>query len=247
MAGVRALVIGVVVSLAASPARAVFPLAVDDADTVPPDELQLNAGWFYGRYERFELQTAPINPVFGLGPDVELGATFGYQHRSGGPLGSSGDVTDLVLGTKWRAWHRDGLTLGGRLDVKMPSASRPRGFGTGNPDAFATVIATGCFGRTCLDFNAAYGVMDVADGDPDNDIWFLGEAVRHMLDERWTLVAEAWGQVPGGSAALPAQFEIRGGAQWNPTSQLVVSALVGGGAGRGSANLVAIAGLTWTF
>jgi hypothetical protein len=245
----RALVLGLLVSLAAAPARAVFPLTVDDADTVPPDQLQLNAGWFYSRFERFQLQTAPVNPVFGLGPDVELGAAFGYQHRHGGPFGSFGDVTDLVLGTKWRAWRSPGggLMLGGRLDVKLPSASRPRGFGTGNPDALATVIATGCFGPTCLDFNGAYGALNLADGDSDNDVWFLGQAVRQALDERWTLVAEAWGQVPAGAAALPAQFEIRGGAQWSPRTELVVSALVGGGAGRGSANLVAIAGLTWTF
>src|SRR6185369_10540202 len=87
---------------------------------------------------------------------------------SGGPLGSSGDVTDLVLGTKWRAWHRDGLTLGGRLDVKMPSASRPRGFGTGNPDAFATVISTttsGFWAKPCATRSTSGGLSLPRRGD----------------------------------------------------------------------------------
>jgi hypothetical protein len=241
----RLLLVGAM-ALAARESLAVFPLAVDDADTVPPDQLQLNVGWFFSRYEGFDLDVAPVNPVFGLGPDVELGATFGYQNR--GPA-SGGDVTDLVLGAKWRMWRSagGGFTLAGRLDLKLPAASRPRGFGTGNPDAFATAVATACSGRTCLDLNAAYGAMDVSDGDSDDDVWFLGAAARHALDERWTLVGEAWGQVPAGAAALPAQFEMRAGAQWSPIPELVASALVGGGAGRGSPGLVAIAGLTWTF
>ena len=59
-----------------TPSPAVSPLTTDDADTVEPGRLQLNAGWQFSRASSNHWNAIPINPVLGLSSG-ELGGTFG--------------------------------------------------------------------------------------------------------------------------------------------------------------------------
>ena len=62
---------------------AVSPLGTDDADTVPPGQLQINSDFQFVRTSSTSFYLVPINPVLGLTPRLELGAIFGYQWRDG--------------------------------------------------------------------------------------------------------------------------------------------------------------------
>ena len=240
--------------LASAPqTHAVSPLTTDDADTVEPGRLQLNAGWQFSRTASVRLHSIPINPVLGLSARAELGATFGYQWRDGfGSAPGQADpdgITDLTLAPKWRLWQTadDGFKLSVRLDLKLPTASEPRGFGTGHADVGAVLIATRCWGRTCLDWNIGYIAVNAWRGVFGDDQWFLGQAVRQQLTERWTLIGETNALLPQGNEGASANVHFNGGAQLTVRENFLVSALIGSAAGRNSADLTGYLGFTFVY
>ena len=234
-------------------ARAVSPLTTDDADTVEPGRLQLNCGWQLTHTDSISLHTIPINPVLGLSSRGELGATFGYQWRDGlgsGPGHADADgIIDLALATKWRLWQsaNDGFKLSARLDLKLPAASARRGLGTGETDAGAALIATHCWGHTCLDWNIGYVAVGAWRGVSGDDQWFLGQAVRQQLSNRWTLIGEIYSLLPQGSMGARANVTFRNGAQFTVRENLLVSALIGSTVGRNSPGFVYYVGFTRVF
>lgn len=118
-----------VMLLSQSMVFAVNPLVTDDADTVEPGHLQLSASWQLTRTGSASLYSPPLNPVLGRNSRGELGATFGYQWRTG-PAQADG-VTDLAIATKWRLWHTEdnNFKVSARFDLKVPTASADRGLG----------------------------------------------------------------------------------------------------------------------
>ena len=236
--------------LQSSAVLAVNPLIVDDAGTVDARQLQLNAGWRFSRIPPENLYAVPVNPVLGVSARGEVGVTAGYERQSGGdPPGEVADgVSDVLLSTKWRLWEsKAGFQLSARVDVKLPAASEQGGLGTGDTDLGGVVVATRCWGRTCLDWNAGYVVAGLSRGVSADDTWFFGQAVRIDLGSRWTLLAEIFGLVPAGDLAPASEVRFNGGPQFAVHENLLVSALIGSAAGRGSPDLTSYLGLTWTF
>ncbi|MFZ1221027.1 MAG: transporter, partial [Chthoniobacterales bacterium] len=197
-AGAR-LLLGLCLLASASEALAVSPLVTDDADTVEPAKLQLNCDFFFFRTGSTSLCSGQINPVLGLTPRLELGAIFGYQWRNSSgstpTTGDADDITDLTIAPKFRLWQSpdDKLKFSARLDLKLPTASKRNGLGTGDPDVGLVGIATYKLGKTSFDSNFGYYAIDISRADFENDRWFVGEAVRHEMNEKWTIVAEAYG------------------------------------------------------
>ena len=233
-------------------ALAVSPLVIDDADTEEPGHLQLNAGWQFSRTGSVSLQSIPVNPVFGISSRAELGATFGYQWRDGSgsvPTHADGEsITDLTLATKWRLWQHspaDGFKVSGRLDLKLPTASERHRFGTGHVDVSAVVIGTRDWTRTSVDWNVGYTAVDASRSVFGDDRWLLGQAVRHRLTERWTVIGEAYAVLPQGNEATPANGHFDGGAQLALRENVLLSALVGTGVGRDTSDLTGYLGFTW--
>lgn len=231
--------------------RAVSPLIVDDAGTVEARRLQLNAGWRFLRTPPVDLNATGVNPVLGVGARGEVGAAFGYEWRSGSGLPAEAEadgVSDVLVSSKWRLWEaKDGFQLGVRLDVKLPAASARNGLGTGDTDLGGVVVATRCWGRVCLDWNAGYVATNVSGGPVNDDVWFFGQAVRTELGGSWILLAEIYGLVPAGPGAPPSEVRYNGGPQLAVRENFLVSALVGSAAGRGSPDLTSYLGLTWVF
>ena len=234
--------------LQSSAALAVNPLVVDDAGTVDPCQLQLNAGWRYARTSSRE----PLRRAGESGARSQRAAERSASRpatsvRAVGirwPTGAS----DVLLSSKWQLWQsKAGFQLSARVDVKLPAASEREGLGTGDTDLGWVLIATRCWGRTCLDWNAGYVVAGLSRGVSADDTWFFGQAVRIDLGARWTLLAEIFGLVPAGDLAPPSEVRFNGGPQFAVHENLLVSALIGSAAGRGSPDLTSYVGLTWTF
>jgi hypothetical protein len=232
---------------------AVSPLVTDDADTVEPGKLQLNCDFFFVRTSSTSLYSVSINPALGLSPRLELGAILGYQWRVGSgstaTTGNAADVTDITIAPKLRLWRAldDKLKFSARLDVKLPTASERHGLGTGDPDAGLVGIATYECGKTSFDFNLGYYTIDFSRADFDNDRWFLGEAVRHQLNEEWTVVAEAYGLLPNTRAGGYATWYFSAGPQWSVRENILITALIGSAAGHKSPDLTGTFEITFTF
>jgi len=232
---------------------AVSPLVVDDADTTEAGQLQLNADFQFTRTGSDSLYFTPINPVVGLSPSAELGVIFGYQWRDGsGSTLTTADadgVIDLVIQPKWRIWGGpdDKLKFGARLDLKLPTAPEKRGLGTGDTDAGLIGIATYRLGKTNFDWNLGYHTIDVSRAHSRDDRWFIGQAVRHEVNKFCTIVAETYALLPNTGTGGHSQFFFSGGAQWNVSENMVLSALIGSAAGHKSPDLTGTLELAFAF
>jgi hypothetical protein len=166
---------------------AVVPLVTDDADTVDFGRLQFNSGLQFSRAAPAKSYAYAANPVLGIAPRGELGATFGYQWQDGDGHDADG-ISDLILETKWRlaGTATNLFKLSARFDLKLPTASDRLGPGTGETDTDILLIATRNWGNTCLDSNIGYIAVDAAHSNFGDDRWFLGQAVRHQLNDQWT-------------------------------------------------------------
>lgn len=245
-AGARLLLVLCV--LASAPAvNAVSPLITDDADTVDAHRLQLNTGGQFSRTASTRLYTILVNPVLGLNPRGELGAIFGYQTRDGSS--EADGITDLTIETKWRIWQTtdDGFKLSARFDLKVPTASEHSGLGTGNVDAGGVLIATRCWGPTCLDWNLGYSAIDLSQAVLGDDHWFLGQAVRHELNKRWTIIGETFALLPPSKEGGAANIHFSVGAQFTVRENFLVSALIGSAAGSNSPDLTSYLGFTLVY
>jgi hypothetical protein len=227
----------------AATVRAVSPLVTDDADTVPPGQLQINSDFTFTRTGSTTLYSVPINPVAGLLPSLELDAIFGYQWRQGpGPTSTTGDadsVTDLTIAPKFRLGEalKGKLKFAARIDLKLPTASDEHGLGTGKVDTGSVGIATYTVGNTAFDFNVGYYAIDTAQTDFGNDRWFIGQTVRQTLNKNWNILAEAYAFLPNTGAGGQATFNFSGGPQWAVTKTVTVTALIGTAAGHNSPDL----------
>lgn len=250
--GVR-FVFGLCLLASASALHAVSPLVTDDADTVEPGKLQLNCDFFFFRTGSTSLSSPQINPVLGLTPRFELGAIFGYQWRNGSgssPITSDADdITDLTIAPKFRLWQRsdDKLKFSARMDLKLPTASKRNGLGTGDPDLGLVGIATYKLGKTSFDSNLGYYAIDISRVNFDNDRWFIGEAVRHEVNDKWTIVAEAYGLLPNTRAGGHANWYFSAGPQWSVRDNILVTALIGSAAGHHSPDLTGTFEISLTF
>jgi Putative MetA-pathway of phenol degradation len=226
---------------------AVSPLVTDDADTVEQGHLQLNAGWQLARTGSVSLWSIPVNPVLGIHPRWELGATFGYQWQTGTTRAEG--ITDLALATKWRLLNSEdkNLKLSARFDLKVPTASADRSLGTGKTDVGSVLIATRCWGSTCLDSNVGYSANDLSRSVFNDDHWFLGQAVRQELSQRWTLIGETYALLPHSGEGGSVNVHLRAGAQLTIRENFVVSALIGSAAGDDSPDLTSYLGLTLMY
>jgi Putative MetA-pathway of phenol degradation len=234
-------------------AFAVSPLVTDDADTVEAGKLQLNCDFQVVRTSSTSLYLVPINPALGLTPRLELGAIFGYQWRDGsGSFPTSDDaddLTDLTIAPKFRLWQglEDKLKFSARMDLKLPIASDRHGLGTGNSDIGLVGIATYTIGKTSLDFNAGYYAVSISRADFDDDRWFVGQTIRQMLNEKWTLLAEVFGFLPNTRTGGYANWNFSGGPQWSVRDNVSFCALVGSAAGHKSPDLTGTLEVTLTF
>jgi hypothetical protein len=239
----------VIVALAVLAWTSVFgvvPLVVDDADPVDFGQLQLSSGLQFSRTASANLYDYSVNPVYGITSRSEFGVTFGYQsqHEDGN---NADGISDSILETKWRliGTPTNLFKLSVRFDLKLPTASER--LGTGEPDADVILIATRNWGNTFLDWNIGYTAVDATRSNFGDDRWFLGQAVRRQLSDRWTLIGDTYATFSQGKAGAPANFNLEGGTQFTLRKNFLLSVLAGSAIGRDSPDLTGYFGFTWTF
>lgn len=233
--------------------RAVVPLITDDADTVEPGKWQLNAGGLFTQTASEKLLVSPVNLVTGLNAHGELGITFGYQRRNRSGAGpdknDASGVTDILVGSKWRLWQTkdEKLKIATRFDLKLPTASRSHGLGTGDFDTAVTIIATRTWGNTEVDWNVGYVALDLARRHANDDHWFVGQAIRRKINDRWSVIGETFAILPNTGAGGSSNFHFSAGPQFTARENLVISALLGSEAGHHGPDLIGFLGVTVVY
>ena len=227
---------------------AVSPLVTDDADPVDRGHLELDGGWTDGRAASAELLTLKLNPVLGITQNAEVGFDFGYQWHRDHNSTQSGS-TDSILETKYRFWQttNERLKFGVRVDLKLPIAPDHDGLGTGKADTAVILLITQHYGKTWLDSNLGYNLIDLADRTAANDQLFFGQAIRQELSSTWWLIAEAYTNLPFTARERRSQLNFSAGAQYSPANNVTLSALISSAAGHHSPDLTSSLTFTVVF
>ena len=119
------------------------PDVSDNTITIEPGLAQLELGFNYGRASADETGIAtPVLVRVGVWNAAELRLSGDAFVRQTTPTGSASGLGDLGLGAKLRFWEEGDLypSLGLEPGLKIPTASREKGLGSGSPDAGVALL-----------------------------------------------------------------------------------------------------------
>lgn len=197
------------------------PLVTDDADIVPPGELEIVLGYAAALRERPQPREGALELAFGLTPHLELGL------GAGRPRGGS---TDLAAGIK---------------GVTHPGADDGWGFGLAAEHGWLRGVGREIAAAALATRFTPWGGCDtnVGLGRPTggSTAWFAGQSVRFSPAQGWGLMGEA---IAGGrvSSARLDTVAVRAAATYttgNATGAIGLErALKGGGSTTAFAALI---------
>lgn len=231
------------------------PLVTDDADPVERGRVQVEAGLEIETSTQSYDLTAPFAFKFGLTDWLEVGvnpSALYVDDQDASPRRAAG-VGDLVLDAKARLPFRPfDLDLALVPSLKIPTADKDRGLGTGKVDGGAVFVITKAFTETRkLHFNVGYtAVGTVSDVDLQDQL-FIGLAgetsIPGLAEERLQFVAEVFGTTAE-EAGGPGDIQGHLGARYRVGEDLVLDAAIGRSfTARPPVEFFATVGLTWTF
>lgn len=245
---------GVVVFLMTGVVLAGRPLAVDDADTVEPNQCEVEAGVGYVHDDDCRHWDIPSGLTYGLMPRMDIGVGFGGQFEERMELAERGEgedcvrehgVGDLVVGAKWQVVPQ--CPLGARHAlagwVKFPTADDENGLGSGETDYDLTWTTSRSIGeKTGLHLNLGYSWI----GGSDDDVLHYGVALDCQIVDSVQWVGEVFAAkelVDGEGTAV----QYNTGFRWSPVERLTLD-LAGGSKISGEVpDIFGTVGLTWAF
>ncbi len=224
------------------------PLLTNDAEPVEVGKLQVETGVGYVSEDSTNRFDVPLNFTLGVLPGVEAGVGFGGQfqdHDENGETAFEEGLSDLTLGVKWKLLEQKDAFFDQAISgsVKLPTADRDRGLGTGKVDYDLTYILT----RQINDevgalFNLGYTWLG---DDEDSDVVHYGPALTYQLTRKLQPVTELILETPVDGSGTSAG--INGGFRYQLTEPLMLDAALGTHLAGDWPDWTATVGLTWTF
>ncbi|MBS0632635.1 MAG: hypothetical protein JSS11_12035 [Verrucomicrobia bacterium] len=235
-------VVGVVAGFftALRPARAAFPLAVDDAAVCAPGQAEIVSAWQYNAAAGTEEQGADGSATLGLGRgwEASLAGGYGWLRTERGPDRRAHDVTlglkALCFGTETAACSGTLSATGTRSIGPSPAGRRPWG-------GLWLAAVTHRQGATSFDVNAGLELpprASVAESPPRRMV--LGAAVRRDVSARLMVFAECTRTVEWDRPGRPGSTQVQAGAQLAVAPAWSVGVSLGRSAGGPSATTAAL-------
>jgi cobalt/nickel transport protein len=174
-----------------SSAFAARHLSTDDAFTVEKGKFQIEMGFDVTRQDNHDREINPSTTLsYGLLERMDLGIGSGYLFLHPKEGENENGLTDTELKIKYRLFdEKDWIpTLAASGKLKIPTASKSKGLGSGREDFGINAIATKNLGkRLLLHFNLGYTF--IGENHVDNELnYSLG--CQFILTEKWALVGE---------------------------------------------------------
>ncbi|MGB9628508.1 MAG: transporter [Thermodesulfobacteriota bacterium] len=175
-------------------AFAARPLATDDAWTVEKGQFQLELGFDATRQDNHDRELNPsVTLSYGLLERMDFGIGSGYLFLHPKEGKSENGLSDTEVKLKYRLMDekdwRPALAVTGTL--KIPTASKSKGLGSGQTDFGINTIVTKNLGkRFALHLNLGYTF--IGEDKVDNELnCSLGG--QFILTDKWALVGEIVG------------------------------------------------------
>jgi len=216
------------------------PLTIDDADPADVDQAEIDAGVGYAHDSGLNSWEIPIGWSIGVVPNVEIGIGFGGHYENG-----QEGVADTSIGAKWQYLSSGPLRTRHAIapSVKLPTADKDKGFGSGKTDTDLTYILSSSLGDSVgLHFNVGYSW----NGGPEKNILLYGVALDFFLTDSLQWVGElTFDDEMSGDADTVIQYNT--GFRWSINDTITFD-IAGGSRIDGEApDFFATIGLTWAY
>lgn len=228
------------------------PLTTDDAGTVPPGVFEFEVGATIHRDGSVRDYEFPLGIITGLLPTLEIGAGFGgriQERTEAAGTSSIHGLGDFAAGLKWNPIAEvDSFAAHAfASSVKLPTASRDKGFGTGETDLDLIYIGS----RTLSDrWNCHVNLGYTWTGDPagaaEDDLFNTGLALCWRMSPKVEWVTEFVCVIPEDRWS-DNSLQWLGGIRWQVHPTLVLDAAAGAKLCGDAPDLDMLVGLTWTW
>jgi hypothetical protein len=237
--------------VSAACARAVPPLATDDAETTERAQFELFSGFEYLSQDHTVTRTGPaVELDYGVTDKLELAYRSSYVSSQGAR--GFGDVT-LELKYNLLKDQKKLPTVSFTLEWTLPTANFGHGLGEGAPEYFLHVPVEKTWGRFTAMADFGYSVV----GEPTVDgmredrqsAWFIGFAQSYKVTKSFNLLSEiywATSEEPGKANSLAAGIGFEKEIVKDFTFHAVVERSLRSGA-LGGPDLRVYAGIHWVF
>jgi len=209
----------------ASPAFAIRPfLVTENAIPVETNQSQLEGGL---KYEQFtahnRLYTLDTELRYGLitNMDFEVEVPYLFADHSNDAGNGLGDLRLKGKVRFLKGREANPLSIAAMLDVKFPSASRDKGFGSGEADVGIVGIASKEFSPLTVHLNLGYYFVGNPPGQVLHNVvvYSLGSELQTLVTGL-KVVGELSGRSDRNSTAYPEKLDLMGGVLLGVTPQL---------------------------
>jgi hypothetical protein len=180
----------------ASPVFAGPPYNVDDPGTLEPGRYNFTAAFISSQSSGKETQSFPnLTLKYGLKDATQISLGFGGISKRTAAAGRETGFADTTLGIKWRFKNETKTDPQWALgyQIKMPTANKSMGLGTGNFDHRLWLTFGKSFQRLKFFGNVGYNFLGDAKGT--NNIYY-GLATTFQATEHLIVGAQVYGNAP---------------------------------------------------
>lgn len=257
------LLAGIAVLASAPPSNAAHPLITDDAETQGAGKAQIEVNGEYGSDRETALGAETVERAIEAGVTISYGLTETIDAVIGVPYlwvemheadvavpafahASEKGLSDLSVEIKWRFFEKDGLSLGLKPGVIMPTGNDRKGLGAGKYGYSAHLIASHEKEPWEFHLNIGY-IRNNNRHDERENLCHLSLAVEYEPRERLEIVANI-GQErnPDKTSDRKPAFAIVG-IIFEVTEDFDVDLGVKAGLTDPETDYAALAGMAWRF
>lgn len=224
------------------------PLNIDDAEPVEEKKFQIEAAVGYRENDESDHFDFPLALTYGVAPRLEIGAGLGgiFEERAETEVGKRREtgLGDLTFAAKWKFFDESGLLPAQSLvpTVKLPTADKEKGLGSGKTDFDLTWIASKTVGeKTGVHVNLGYSWIGGFD-----DFLHYGLALDYRLCPKIQWVGEIFLQntLDGGEETV---VQFNSGFRWDAAEGFTWDLASGSKLHGDAPDFTITAGFTWLF
>ncbi len=239
-------------------AWAALPLITDDTGTQGKGRFQIEVGGEYDHdKEMFDGATVKETDFFlgstltyGISEPIDVFVNVPYAWTSSktdqeATIRVHG-IADTGVGIKWRFFEKEGLSLGLKPFITLPTGNDEKSLGTGRIDGGVILILSKESGPWAIHANAGY-TRNANTIQERKDLWQASAAVSYEVIKNWKLCGDVGAQTNRDKTSEVEPGYLLGGVIYAPGENLELSLGIKFGLNKSENDLAILPGWTYRF